>query len=199
MKEGEALKNLCKTSKYTMQEIADKIGISRAKLYQLFEDDIIEDYYIVKFNAIGLDVHKNNKSLSSDEKPVPYYDIDASAGNVTIFETDGKEYIKQYINVPAFSDCQMFIGVSGNSMYPKYCSGELIALKKIQDFGVMAWNEAHLIVTKEQRLLKYLRKGKSKDHWLLVSENKEYEPIDIAVTKVLHLYQVKGKITKNVI
>lgn len=135
----------------------------------------------------------------NETKPVPYYDIDATAGDMTIFAEDGEEYVKQYITVPAFSDCEMFINVWGNSMYPKYCSGELIALKRVNDLEIVPYNEAYLVVTKEQRLLKYIRKGTSKTHWKLCSENEEFEAFEIPIKKVLHLYMVKGKITKNII
>lgn len=153
----------------------------------------------IEFIETGTGVPLQKGTVNIEEKRVPYYDIDATAGNVTLFEEGAQEYIKQYITVPAFNDCEMFINVSGNSMYPKYCSGEAIGLKKIEDYDVVPYGEAYLIVTKEQRLLKYIRKGRDKDHWLLTSENSEFEPFEIPKKKVLHLYIVKGKITKNII
>jgi len=147
---------------------------------------------------------RNKATLPKEkEKLVPYYNVDATAGNVTIFDGGGLEYIKEYIAVPAFQDCDMFIGISGNSMYPKYCAGELIALKKLQDYDVIAFGEAYLVVTKEQRLLKYIRKPLIKEDigkkWRLCSENPEFEDFEIETKKVLHLYIIKGKITKNII
>jgi len=86
------------------------------------------------------------------------------------------------------------------SMYPKYCSGDRVALKKIEDREVISFGEAYLIITKEQRLLKYVHKGKDIDHWVLKSENKEFDSFDINhKNKVLHVYIVKGKITKNIL
>jgi len=192
---GKELKKHIENSGLTMLEVIDKTGIPQRTLYNIFSKDEIEDHYLEKIRAIGIKLPK----YAIENRKVPYYDVDATAGNVTIFAEGQTEYVKQYIDVPAFSDCQMFIGVSGNSMYPKYCSGELIALKKILDYDIIAFNEAYLVVTKEQRLLKYIRKGKDKDHWLLVSENSEFESFEVPIKKVLHLYIVKGKITKNII
>lgn len=185
-----------KTGKRSL-EIIEESGIAQRSYYDLFDKDEVEQFNLDKLSAIGVPVQKSAAEVY--EKRVPYYDIDATAGNVSIFQEDGPEYIKQYITVPAFNDCEMFIGISGNSMYPKYCAGELVALKKIEDFDVVALGEAYMVVTKEQRLLKYIKKGTDKSHWLLASENREYESFEIPIKKVLHLYIVKGKITKNII
>lgn len=200
MLKGNELKKIVKDSGLSNAEIIEKSGVPERTLYNLYSRDIVEKHYVEKLKKALPELAKvASRPIDDGERKVPYYDIDATAGNVTIFAEDGPEYIKQYITVPAFNDCQMFIGVSGNSMYPKYCSGELVALKKIEDFEIVAFGEAYLVVTKEQRLLKYIRKGANKDHWLLVSENKEYEAFEVPKKKVLHLYIVKGKITKNII
>lgn len=193
---GKELHKLLKTDARTIEQIANDSGISRAQIYKLFDSAKVDDIYIDKLKKAGI---KIDKVSIVDGKPVPYYDIDATAGNVTIFNEESVEYIKQHIAVPAFADCDMFINVSGNSMYPKYCSGELIALKRLKDFEVIAFNEAYLIVTDEQRLLKYIRKSKEKNMWTLCSENEAYEPFDIHIKKIRFLYIVKGKITKNII
>lgn len=197
--EGELLKQAITLSTYKIDEVVEITGISRGQLYNLFKEDKIKDEYKIRLDKLKLDLDFSSKR-TINTKAVPYYDIDAHAGNVSIFQEDGNEYVKQWIEVPAFSDCEMFIGVSGNSMYPKYCSGELIALKKINDMDNISWKEAHLVVTKEQRLLKYILPGKTKEHWTLTSENKQHPPMqDFPKKKVLYLYIVKGKITKNII
>lgn len=195
---GTELKKAIKIAGFTTAEIAEKIGVSREHLTRMMGSDSVSDVYLAKIRNAGIVIENVIKS-DPTPKMIPYYDIDAQAGNVTIFNEDRPEYVKQHISVPAFQDCDMFINVSGNSMYPKFCSGELVALKKINDLDVVPLNEAYLIVTKEQRLLKYIRKGPDKEHWLLFSENPEFEAFEIAKKKILHLYIVKGKIAKNII
>ncbi|OPZ87928.1 MAG: Peptidase S24-like protein [Firmicutes bacterium ADurb.Bin419] len=193
---GKELKKIIDNSGIKALDLIDKSGIPQKTFYRLFDKDEIEKHFLLKLQLAGLNVSNN----ATEGKPVPYYDIDATAGNVAIFNEDRSEYIKQYISVPAFADCDMFINISGNSMYPKYCSGELIAIKKIEDREVISFGEAYLIITKEQRLLKYVHKGKDIDHWVLKSENKEFDSFDINhKNKVLHVYIVKGKITKNIL
>lgn len=203
---SERLRNIKAAKRMTIKEIADKLGMSE-RMYSYYEsgnskgDPKKIEKYLPNLEKLEKNNLQYNPQVEKLEKTknVPYYDVDATAGNVTIFAEDSEEYIKEYISVPAFQDCEMFINVSGSSMYPKYVSGELIALKKLTDFEVVAYGEAYLIVTREQRLLKYIKKSTYKNMWALHSEHKDYEPFDIHIAKVLHLYMVKGKITKNVI
>lgn len=180
-----------------LDEIAVLFGVTRGYMYDLFKkgDQEIDHEYVAIAKRLGM-VPADPMSSS---RPVPVYDVDATAGNVTIFNEDRTEYVKSYVSVPAFADCDMFITISGNSMYPKFCSGEMVALKKIEDLDVIAMGEAYIVVTKEQRLLKYIRKGSGKGMIKLCSEHPEYEPFEIPIKKVLHLYIVKGKITKTII
>lgn len=189
---GKELKKIVDDSGIKTAELVEKSGIPQRTLYNLYEKENVEKHYLQKLSFLL-------PNIANESKSVPYYDVDAHAGDITIFSEPQSEYVKQYINVPAFNDCEMFINVSGNSMYPKYCAGELIALKKINDLEVVPFNEVYLVVTKEQRLLKYIRKSSDKACWLLCSENEEYESFEVAKKKVLHLYMVKGKIAKNVI
>lgn len=197
---GAELQMMYNNSGMTGEKFAGLLGISRASLYIMFKElKITSEIESIINKEKEFQKIKQLSIKGNDAKQVPYYDLDATAGNVTIFSEDKVEYITQYLSVPAFSDCDMFINVSGNSMYPRYCSGELIALKKVLDYDIVPYNEAYLVVTKEQRLLKFIRKGSDKLHWKLCSQNDEFEPFEVPIKKVLHLYIVKGKITKNII
>lgn len=192
---GKELQKAVHNSGILIAELEAKSGIKERTIYSLYDKDEVPQHYLDKLEKAGVKL----QITTENTKLIPYYDIDAIAGNVKIFNEEKSEYVTQRLSIPAFSDCDMFISISGNSMYPKYCSGEMVALKKITDREVVAFGEAYIIVTKEQRLLKFVKKGKDKDHWLLVSENKDFEPFEIKTSKILHLYIVKGKITKNII
>lgn len=195
---GVELRQRLETEKVVLADLARGLSISPQALNSKLNAKSLSVEFVNDVNRIVYS-KGNEKAEVSIKHSVPYYDIDATAGNVTIFSEDGSEYVKDYISVPAFQDCEMFINVSGSSMYPKYVSGELIALKRLKDFEVIAYNEAYLIVTDEQRLLKYIRKSKKENMWTLHSEHSDYEDFDIHIKKVRFLYIVKGKITKNII
>lgn len=129
---------------------------------------------------------------------LPLYDLEATASNVQIFTQDTAEYVKEYIDIPGFKDCNGYISVWGDSMYPAFCAGEIIAVKYIKDKTVIPYGEAFVIVTDEQRMLKYIHPSKVKLNWLMVSKNSENFPaFEIPIDKVVHLYLVKGIITKK--
>lgn len=128
-------------------------------------------------------------------KAVPHYDTESTAGNeIIIFDGQAKQYIKEWIQVGAFADCELVINVRGNSMYPKWCAGEMIALKRIKDWSVLAFGEAHVIVTEEQVLLKYVDPSPEKKTWTLRSENPSHSSFEVPQNKVKHLFIVKGKV-----
>ena len=127
---------------------------------------------------------------------IPYYDIDATAGDVSVFETP-HEVVDRHFIIPNFNDCDFAINVSGHSMYPKINNGDIIMCKRLNDMEVVPLGEIYLIITDEQRLIKYIRKGETADHYLLVSENPKFDPFEIHRGKIRQLYLVKGRLEKN--
>lgn len=61
IKQGKILKNIVALGDSTAQQIAKKLDISRGQLYNLYNMDVIPDYYIEKLKSIGikLDNHPN--------------------------------------------------------------------------------------------------------------------------------------------
>lgn len=202
MNDGETMQFLVKKHHLGAVGLIDKLKgkISQGKFYSLYKDKKIEEPYLTLLKEAGIDIKGNMVSSYSNsmERAVPYYNIEAHAGNMAIFKEAKPEYVTGYIKGTDFDGIDMFIGVQGDSMYPKYQAGDQIGLRRIKDFSVIAFGEAHVIVTDEQVLLKYLRKGIDKHHWSLVSEHANYDPIEIAIDKVLFLFIVKNKITKKV-
>lgn len=54
MHQGEYLKKVIKNSNFTVKEVADAVGISRANMYLLFAKEKLDDYYIDKIGQIGI-------------------------------------------------------------------------------------------------------------------------------------------------
>lgn len=209
--EGELLKHLIKNRGYTQNEFAVALGIARQTLVNLLGKAAIPDEYIPTICAI-LHIRPEELKIGDvsnvhivHEDGVPYYPVDVAASNINVFD-DSPEVATMRISIPGFEDCQLALPVFGHSMYPTYDSGCIIICKKIEDLDVISYGEAHLVITKEQRLLKRLRKSELAGHVLLDSDNYEakdkegkrrYEPFDIAKNKIRHLYLVKGSIKRN--
>ncbi len=206
--EGNLLKKFIEAKELNVSEIAGNTGISRGTFYNLFKSEELPREYLkilkdnIGFSLTEEDVYKNKQVGVQHKKQygIPYYgDINAFGGNMNVFNGEHPELVTDIINIPSFNDCDCYINVSGESMYPIYSSGDIIALKRIQDKEVIQYGEAYVLITKENRMLKYIRKGKDERHWRLVSENKEHDAFEIDKNKVLTLFLVKGKIKKNVL
>lgn len=137
----------------------------------------------------------------SENRGVPYYEIDATAHITSSFE-DVLETPSFFIDFLPFNDCYAYINVYGNSMFPKYANGEIIAIQRKKNFNVILWGEAHLVITDDSadslRTIKLLYPGEDNDHIVLRSSNPSYKG-DTVIEKssILQLYLVRGKITRE--
>lgn len=137
--------------------------------------------------------------VADDAKPtwakpgdgIPYYDVDFFAGEVEVFN-DGPEVPADYLKIPGAEDCDFSCRVSGKSMYDKIHPGAIIACKEVRDKSIIAFGEIHLIVTREKRLIKYIRRHPSdKSMVILRSHNPDHDDIDVPIDKILRLMEVK--------
>jgi phage repressor protein C with HTH and peptisase S24 domain len=135
------------------------------------------------------------KKTEVGTKSIPYYpEINASAG--LDFLTDNGNNYNVPISIPNV-DATAFINVFGDSMYPKFCSGEIIGIKQIEADYVM-YGQAYVVQMKNgEAYLKYIKKGKDDKHWVLASENKQYEPKEFKIDKIDKIFIIKAVITKT--
>ena len=129
----------------------------------------------------------------------PYYDIDFfGTPGLELLDPAGKVEPDNYISVPHFQDVDFYTRVTGDSMYPKYRHGDIIACKAIDSAAFFAFYEPYAIVTKtnNQRLIKYIHPHPNDvDKLLLVSyDTDKYPPQPIERDEVMKLFQIKGKI-----
>lgn len=59
-----------------------------------------------------------------------------------------------FMSIPHFADCHLAIRVSGHSMYPKYCNGDVVVCKRIFNHNYVPYGEPHLVVMSDCYLLK---------------------------------------------
>ncbi len=137
---------------------------------------------------------------SAEYKPevkrmTPLLPVDAIAGfgsgNWSITEND----IQDRYLVPDFNSIDFMVRVKGSSMYPKYSSGDIVACKRIQNESFIQWNKTYVIATKEQGIMvKRIRKSEKDDHYLLVSDNKDYSPFEVPKNDIDGIAIVVGTI-----
>lgn len=182
----------------TQREMADMLGISE-KMYSFYENGKYEGGKTKVSKYLNI-LYGNKKKVSNEEGSnppnlIPYYpDLNASAGLSML--TDNTSMRVEMINIPNV-DAQCFINVFGDSMYPKFCSGEIIGIKEVEKDYVM-FGQAYVIQMKNgEAYLKYIKAGRDENHWFLANENKHYEPKEFHIDKIEKLYIIKAVITKT--
>ena len=87
-------------------------------------------------------------------------------------------------------------------MYPQYCSGEIIAVKRIYNLDVIQWGEAYFVVTNENanslRTVKQVHWSEDPDKIILRASNPNFKG-DTVINKsdVISMFIIKGKIKRN--
>ena len=129
-----------------------------------------------KTNQIEIDV-----SYSQDIKDnlLPMIPFDAVAGYNGL-DHDGVILSKcvQY-SIPDFSEkgAEFVIRVSGNSMYPKYSNGDILACKKVHEILFFQWGKDYVIDSSQGTMIKRVYEEKENQEMIrLYSDNKEFYP-----------------------
>lgn len=132
---------------------------------------------------------------------VPFFNVNLS--EITFSETGMfREPPEYYVNFRPFNDCDAFLPIYGDSMYPKYASGEIIAIREITNFDIIQWGEAYLVVADETAnnitTVKLIFEHPDPQKIVLRSSNPNFKGDTVLSKNVLQrMFLVKGKVTRN--
>lgn len=200
--DAKELRNKRKALGYTQKQFAGIIGVSSNTIinWEKGEKIPISKYTILDRALNNPDVIETNNEIfdiSPETRPTGYYypNVNAAAGMDKEMQND--ELKRLPINLPNWEKGIDFINVYGDSMYPKFCSGEIIGIKEVEP-KYLNFGYAYVIIFNDgQVFLKFIRKGKDDDHWLLASENPKYEDREYHLSLIRKVFIVKGVITKT--
>jgi len=136
----------------------------------------------------------NPNALVESEHGIPLIPIKAMAGFGKGIFTDLP--VERY-NVPEFMSikAEFMIRVSGDSMEPIYRHRDLVACQLVSLTDILfLWNRVYVLMTEEGAFIKYVRKSENAENVLLVSENKDYEPMEMPIKEIYSLAIVVGGI-----
>lgn len=128
-------------------------------------------------------------------RQIPLIPIDAMAGwgtgSVQIMDFEVQGYV-----VPDFEDLKVdfMIRVRGNSMYPKFSSGNIVACIKIETMSFFQWNKIYVLDTSQGAVIKRVKQSQKTGHILCVSDNKDYDPFDISMEEINAIALIVGVI-----
>jgi hypothetical protein bfra3_16308 len=155
-------------------------------------------------NALSKYIEEAREYFREDEvlgtpegEPTGYYYPEVYAKAGFDFLSLSSEVNKIPVYVPNFGRDVLFINVYGDSMYPKYKSGDIIGIKPV-DYVYLVFGHPYVIVFNNDDInIKYVRKGSDDQHVLLVSENANYEPREYPLSIIRAFYAVRGSFNKE--
>jgi phage repressor protein C with HTH and peptisase S24 domain len=179
------------------------IETGKRNLGKRLAKDIIELYQL---NAEWLrtgegEVYSIQSESGSDDSGVPFFNVnlaELSFEDTNLF-TEVPEY---YVNFRPFNDCDAYLPIYGDSMYPRYASGEVIVIREIINFDIIQWGEAYLVIGDKRAnniaTVKLLFEHPDNNKIILRSSNPNFKG-DTILDKdfIKKLFIVKGKITRN--
>lgn len=214
---AEKIKTYRTQKKLSMQDLERISGISKENLYKWEKGTKPTDFEAVKkLEKIINEDYKDLQKLSSDVlkepqvpyltekgvqininsnsfKPIPFYSLNVSAGDI-IFLDDGllqDALPDDYMFVPKNIDADIAFPTYGTSMQPFVNNGDRVAYKHIKDWSFFNYGMMCLIITEEQRMLKYLKKHQKEGYILLQSANEDFDVIDMPINKIKHILQAR--------
>lgn len=137
-------------------------------------------------------LHKESPAPSNTIKGLPLIPVEAIAGVLSGNSTAVMEYECDRYDIPMFRGADFLIYVSGDSMQPKYFSGDLVACKRLPVDTFFQWNKVYVIDSEQGVIIKRIRPGSDSRHVVLVSENAAYAPFELPLEKIYSIALVIG-------
>lgn len=125
---------------------------------------------------------------------IPLVPVSAMAGALTgelpaVTERECERFL-----VPRFERADFLITVSGDSMSPKFQSGDIVACRRVPLGSFFQWHRVYVVDSEQGVLIKRVEHGSGEDSVTLVSENREYSPIELRREEIYSLALVVGLI-----
>jgi transcriptional regulator with XRE-family HTH domain len=213
------LKKFRKDKNIPQKEIQDLLGFSQPyvsalengnkpineeifnKLLEKYNGDLLPYQYPIDENSNITKEPNSNKYKHNNSIGVPYYNIDVTC-SITGSFSDIKELPDFYVDFKPFNDCTAYLPIYGDSMYPQFCSGEIIAISEWKNKEVILWGEPYLIITNSEcnnlRTIKLIFPHDDPNFIILRASNPNFKG-DTVVSKdcIMGLFIIKGKITRK--
>ena len=182
-------------------DISEKTGIPQKLLkdFQLGDAELSDEYRdrLYYFIEEVREYFVNNAIGEAKGKPTGYYYPEVSASAGFDIATFNNEAMRIPIYLPEFGKDVIFINVYGDSVYPKYKSGDMIGVKPT-DFQYVVFGHPYVVVFDNGDVnIKYVCRGSDNEHVNLVSENPQYEPREYPLSIIRSFYTVKGCVNRE--
>ncbi len=132
---------------------------------------------------------------------IPYYNISATAGVVSLFSQSSKYIPSSHIVIPNMPKCDGAIPVSGDSMYPLIKHGDTVLYKTLNDKESILWGGMYVVMIvhngDEIFFVKYVQKSDKPGYARFVSYNDHHQPVEFPMDSITAIAEVKATIRIN--
>lgn len=208
------LEALINNSKLNKVQIAKESGISRTTLQKVLEGADVKistlealarvlnvplaEFFSDVTTKVNTDSHVFVDDKRLEHSIVPLYDIDVSAGLQKLFASGGS--LLGSISIPNMPGADGAMHVTGDSMYPLIKAGDIVAYRILHDISSISYGEIYILQLEHdsdmQVVVKYVKKAEQPDSVLLVSYNKEHDPMEVPRKWITALARVTFSIRK---
>lgn len=160
------------------------------KIVEMSTADINETWLLTGEGEMIVD--NKTKAVVNFSEGVPYYDEDFLLGFDEI-GTPSSENPEYLIRMPGYEKATLWCNASGHSMEPEINNGDIIALKRVEDFSFLPFGDVYgFITTNGLRTIKRLGRSAREGYYRLVPTNKDYDEQEIPISKIALVYRVMG-------
>lgn len=133
---------------------------------------------------------------------IPVLNLDIRGGLAYNDEADIEQYsvTKMPFSRSMASEGDIVVPVYGDSMSPRYPSGSFILIRPLPLWRewLELGNAYVLELVDNRRMIKIVRKGSTAELWRLDSYNIDYEPTELPIKMVQHVFQVLAVVKREV-
>lgn len=203
---GKEARYILKQNSVNLAWLAEQIGISPQALNSRLNADVFSRQNMIEINQI-----MKKDIFGIGEKPaevlaagsIPIFDIRLSAGYGNGLYDDEATPM-EYVSIPSLSGC-VGLTIYGDSMLPRYRSGDVVFVRPIQDTSIIDWGNPYVIISRDDRFIKLLYPSDDADCIRLVSANEEtradgsriYPDNNIEKSHILYIYKVVGHLRRE--
>lgn len=200
---GKSVKDRLLNSGYILADVAKEMGVIPQTLNSLLQANDIKTGVLENIaKAINKSIYFffepdcESSNPVHPESGVPYYDVDF-CGGFDLVLNDQTYLPAGYINLPQYDKADSWANITGHSMEPLISNGDIIALRKIEDWQTyILYGEIYGIMTDEWRTVKRVRKSQNPEYIRLEPINKEYDEQEIPKSIIRGVWQVLGSVKK---
>jgi len=118
--------------------------------------------------------------VSTEDGPRPYYNVDFAEGFEKIFEDEGLAP-SYYIDYKPCEDVGWWVNVTGNGMHPVISNGDVISVKKVEDWQTFLMPDEiyGIITTNGLKTIRTVCFGNDADYFSLIPSNKDYQTVEM--------------------